>query len=141
MKSYNGNSLLFSCWSENSTVVFKVEFDEELLVTIMTELSNVYCKSSKKGPSKFSDTVPVLRSMTQACLQPRLRYTDSCTIPMLIFNRVPILMHQMCIFRIRNSRHQCLNSKRSKIQISIHKSMKRTNRSLDHLTSFPPFIA
>jgi hypothetical protein len=71
MKSYNGNSLLFSCWSENSTVVFKVEFDEELLVTIMTELSNVYCKSSKKGPSKFSDTVPVLRSMTQACLQPR----------------------------------------------------------------------
>ena len=71
MKSYNCNSLLFSCWLENSTGVFKVEFDEELLVTITTELSNVYCKSSKKRPSKFSDTVPVLRSITQAFLQPR----------------------------------------------------------------------
>ena len=69
-----------------------------------------------------------------------LRYTDSCTIPMLIFNRVPIQMHYICIFRIRNYRHQCLNSKRSKIQINIHKSMNMTNRPLDYLTSFSPCI-
>ena len=65
-----------------------------------------------------------------------LRYTDSCTIPMLIFKRVPIQMHWICIFRIRNSRHQCLNLKRSTIQINIHKSMKRTNRPLDLVFSF-----
>lgn len=61
MKSYNCSSLLFSCWSEALTVVFRVDFDKGLWDFITVELSSVYCGANKKRPSKFSRSVPHLQ--------------------------------------------------------------------------------
>jgi hypothetical protein len=47
----------------------------------------------------------IIKIRLKHAYNPNLRNTDSCTIPMLMFDRVPIEMHSIRIFRIRNSRH------------------------------------
>jgi len=62
MKAYECDLLFFTCWSEKSTTLFEVTFDDNIWASISGELHDVFVKSASKRPTKFSKNVPALRS-------------------------------------------------------------------------------
>ena len=61
MAAYSCDELLFTCWSEESTTVFHVQFDEEIWSTIWKELVCMYGTETASRPKRFSPTLGPLR--------------------------------------------------------------------------------
>ena len=69
MYSYSCKELLFSCWSTESTTVFKVTFSEQLWDIIWKQLTELYIPETPKRPTKFASEVPIMRQMVDQFLE------------------------------------------------------------------------
>ena len=67
MYDYKCNKLFFTCWSRQSTTVFRVGFDEDLWQCIWDEICALYESDSLKRPTKFPDSV--VRIKAKICEQ------------------------------------------------------------------------
>lgn len=61
MKIYDCSELLFTCWSPESMVVSRIEFDECLWNKIWNKLIRIYGSAEPKRPNRFSDAAKSLR--------------------------------------------------------------------------------
>ncbi|XP_060583246.1 uncharacterized protein LOC132739551 [Ruditapes philippinarum] len=74
MSAYSCNSLLFSCWSKQSTTVFQVEFDDELWKSIWEQLDQLYGSENPKRPTKFSEKNKDIRTMINEYQQRKVSF-------------------------------------------------------------------
>ncbi|XP_053404619.1 uncharacterized protein LOC128558653 [Mercenaria mercenaria] len=61
MHAYKCSDLLFTCWSEQSTTVFRVIFEDAVWGTIWESLCNLYGSKEPKRPTRFQENIKSLR--------------------------------------------------------------------------------
>ena len=81
--AYACHELLFTCWSKNSTTVFKVLFDEELWTSMWDHLILCYGGQQCKRPSKFPENKKVLEEMIESFRKQNVKFIGefpSCSV-------------------------------------------------------------
>ena len=74
MHAYECKELLFTCWTPQSTTVFRVQDDAELWNSCWEELTRVYDCEKKTRPTRFSTTARALKNSVKGFVETNVSF-------------------------------------------------------------------